>query len=337
MVDHPRSALISLVLVIVCVAGGQLFKGTLVSSRQGTVIAGGLGSMIFVFTLTALSNFKMSSAGENAKSGLGEVIAALFLALVSSALIHRAAATTCLFFSVVLLVALTGIAHTRYSTGAQAQVAAGKKRNFLGYLQVLSGLVAAVQFALLPTSGSSLLKPSLGVNLPSLCSLVDCTEHGTCLSCDFPPDCRAGETVEVNCTTNAACSRPVSLKKEAVCRYCWQTEEHEHDCDQLRNCSTIDVRPLRTTCRVKPHVVCMGHRAFHKNVPCDWTNGYSWSTALLLSITLGGFGADRFYLGLWKSAIGKMFSFGGCGVWTLVDIGLIFIGYLGPADGSRFL
>ena len=30
---------------------------------------------------------------------------------------------------------------------------------------------------------------------------------------------------------------------------------------------------------------------------CSWTNGYSFDTALLLSVFLGMFGVDRFYLG----------------------------------------
>lgn len=55
------------------------------------------------------------------------------------------------------------------------------------------------------------------------------------------------------------------------------------------------------------------------------------------SITLGGFGVDRFYLGLWKEGIGKVFSFGGLGVWTIVDVILIAIGYIGPSDGSLYI
>jgi TM2 domain-containing membrane protein YozV len=58
---------------------------------------------------------------------------------------------------------------------------------------------------------------------------------------------------------------------------------------------------------------------------------------MFYSITLGGFGVDRFYLGLWKSAIGKLFSFGGLGVWTIVDIVLIGVGYIQPADGSLYI
>lgn len=57
---------------------------------------------------------------------------------------------------------------------------------------------------------------------------------------------------------------------------------------------------------------------------------------MLLSVTLGGFGADRFYLGHWKEGLGKLFSFGGLGVWTIIDVVLISIGYIGPSDGSLY-
>lgn len=84
-------------------------------------------------------------------------------------------------------------------------------------------------------------------------------------------------------------------------------------------------------------MLCLGHRDFQKRVRCNWTLGYKWSTAMIISITLGGFGADRFYLGHWQEGIGKLFSFGGLGVWTLIDVILISLHYLGPADGSLYL
>lgn len=46
---------------------------------------------------------------------------------------------------------------------------------------------------------------------------------------------------------------------------------------------------------------------------------------------------DRFYLGHWEEGLGKLFSFGGLGVWTLVDIVLIAVGYITPADGSLYI
>ncbi|EYB95258.1 hypothetical protein Y032_0162g3432 [Ancylostoma ceylanicum] len=88
---------------------------------------------------------------------------------------------------------------------------------------------------------------------------------------------------------------------------------------------------------VHPNVICKGRRTFNKRIRCSWSSGISWAKAMFLSVTLGGFGADRFYLGLWKSAIGKLFSFGGLGVWTVVDVVLIATGYIRPADGSMYM
>ncbi len=45
----------------------------------------------------------------------------------------------------------------------------------------------------------------------------------------------------------------------------------------------------------------------------------------------------RFYLGHWQEGIGKLFSFGGLGVWTLVDVIMVAIRYVGPSDGSLFI
>ena len=49
----------------------------------------------------------------------------------------------------------------------------------------------------------------------------------------------------------------------------------------------------------------------------------SWRVALLLSIFLGFFGADRFYIGRTRSAIVKLLLLGGYGIWWLSDFILI--------------
>ena len=52
----------------------------------------------------------------------------------------------------------------------------------------------------------------------------------------------------------------------------------------------------------------------------------NWNTAFLLSILLGIFGADRFYVGRPGLGILKLVTFGGYFVWWLVDVILLLQG-----------
>jgi len=49
----------------------------------------------------------------------------------------------------------------------------------------------------------------------------------------------------------------------------------------------------------------------------------SWQVALLLSIFLGMFGVDRFYIGRTRSGIMKLVTLGCLGIWWLSDLILI--------------
>lgn len=60
----------------------------------------------------------------------------------------------------------------------------------------------------------------------------------------------------------------------------------------------------------------------------------SKTTAILLSIFLGEFGIDRFYLGYTVPGIIKLLTAGGFGVWWVIDIILIATGKLQPKDGE---
>ncbi|XP_078038075.1 TM2 domain-containing protein almondex-like isoform X1 [Augochlora pura] len=164
---------------------------------------------------------------------------------------------------------------------------------------------------------------------------------GECLNCNLNPNCVYGTVYITNCTVidQINCIGKRNFQREYICRYCYQTEHWEHYCQQKNSCSSVASprQYYRTNCTVNRDILCLGRRKFMKNLPCNWTVGYRWSTALILSITLGGFGADRFYLGHWHDGIGKLLSFGGFGVWTVVDVILISVRYLGPADGSLYI
>lgn len=178
----------------------------------------------------------------------------------------------------------------------------------------------------------------------------------SCLQCNFNTQCIYGAEINVTCLpkstvicqseplTKSSSSHPrgasvaaaTEVKRKMICRYCYQTERWEQVCEQKGGCNSVDSQ-FKTNCSVNGEILCMGNRTFMRKVPCNWTQGYRWSTTLILSITLGGFGVDRFFLGHWQEGIGKLFSFGGLGVWTLIDVLLISLHYLGPADGSLYI
>lgn len=61
--------------------------------------------------------------------------------------------------------------------------------------------------------------------------------------------------------------------------------------------------------------------------------GSSQVVALLLCIFIGGLGIHRFYLGYTWQGVVQLFTLGGCGVWTLVDLIRIITGDLKPNGG----
>uniref|UniRef100_A0A1I8IMG3 TM2 domain-containing protein n=1 Tax=Macrostomum lignano TaxID=282301 RepID=A0A1I8IMG3_9PLAT len=135
-----------------------------------------------------------------------------------------------------------------------------------------------------------------------------------CLSCrvNATAGCRLGAAVpavpceplpDVNCTGDRG-----PLPRTVVCRYCHQL----------------------------PPELCIGRRSFRRMLRCDWSGGYKWSVSMWCTALLGGFGLDRFYLGQWREGLGKLFSFGGFGVWSLVDAILIAVGYISPIDESVY-
>lgn len=59
--------------------------------------------------------------------------------------------------------------------------------------------------------------------------------------------------------------------------------------------------------------------------------------AIMLSLFFGGLGFDRFYLGSIWLGIGKILTFGGFGVWALVDLIYIILGEAHDSKGLKVI
>ena len=60
----------------------------------------------------------------------------------------------------------------------------------------------------------------------------------------------------------------------------------------------------------------------------------SWMIAFCLSVFLGPFGVDRFYLGYGVLGLVKLLTLGGFGVWWVLDVILLLLNCLRDAEGG---
>ena len=90
-------------------------------------------------------------------------------------------------------------------------------------------------------------------------------------------------------------------------------------------------------CTVLDRIECYGNRTFLRgNFPCIKYSDQYFLTTLLYSILLGLIGMDRFCLGQTGTAVAKLLSIGGLGVWWIVDIVLLISNELTPEDHSNW-
>ena len=68
--------------------------------------------------------------------------------------------------------------------------------------------------------------------------------------------------------------------------------------------------------------------------PVSVSTQKSWIVALLLCFFVGVLGVHRFYVGKVGTGILQLLTFGGLGIWTLIDFILIMVGSFKDKQGQ---
>lgn len=128
------------------------------------------------------------------------------------------------------------------------------------------------------------------------------------------------------------CKDPIDHKGNKTAR-----DEIGHGCLKFGGVYYDEVEKTKVQCVVLPDIECYGPRTFLKDgFACVKYTEHYFVTTLLYSILLGFLGMDRFCLGQTGTAVGKLLTLGGVGIWWIIDIVLLITNNLLPEDGSNW-
>ncbi|KAK3597765.1 hypothetical protein CHS0354_006123 [Potamilus streckersoni] len=129
------------------------------------------------------------------------------------------------------------------------------------------------------------------------------------------------------------CDEPEDLKGNETLR-----NEQGHGCTKWGGERYEEVQMTSVKCTVLEGIDCYGNKTFYRGrVPCIKYTRHYFVTTLIYSVLLGFLGMDRFCLGHTGTAVGKLLTLGGVGIWWIVDIILLVRGVLIPEDGSNWI
>ncbi|BFG01695.1 TM2 domain-containing protein3-like [Drosophila madeirensis] len=128
------------------------------------------------------------------------------------------------------------------------------------------------------------------------------------------------------------CKDPIDHRDNATAKM-----EKGYGCLRFGGSFYEDVEHTKVQCTVYSDIDCYGNRTFFREgVPCVRYTDHYFVTTLIYSMLLGFLGMDRFCLGQTGTAVGKLLTMGGVGVWWIIDVILLITNNLLPEDGSNW-
>ncbi|XP_039758953.1 protein KRTCAP2 homolog isoform X2 [Pararge aegeria] len=96
----------------------QMYKPLLIRSPITIIFGGYLGSLMFMFFVTAIGNLEATLFGKNYQLKLLEIALSMVISLIASGMVHRICFTTCLIFSLITIYYMNKLSQKTYATTA---------------------------------------------------------------------------------------------------------------------------------------------------------------------------------------------------------------------------
>ncbi|XP_059045981.1 protein KRTCAP2 homolog [Achroia grisella] len=128
-VNSATSFVLSSILALLIFSGMQMYKPFLIKSPITIIFGGYLGSVMFMFFVTAVGNLEATLFGKNFQLKLTEIVLSMAVALVAAGMVHRVCFTTCLIFSIITIYYMNKLSQKTYAASVPASAPVKSRRH----------------------------------------------------------------------------------------------------------------------------------------------------------------------------------------------------------------